>query len=185
MRVTRHRVDYVGMLALTVSLSAWTSTDAQSLTWLGTLGGKESIAFGVSADGRVVVGRTRDASGQERAFRWVNGRMQDLGTLGGKQSNASGVSADGSVVVGRTFYASGQSRVFRWVQGRGMEDLNQTYARLLPPGSELSDARAISPDGRFIGGMATSRNRAHGRMSVGYRPASLTRWAGGAVWRRQ
>jgi uncharacterized membrane protein len=37
---------------------AWMATVAwsQSLTWLGTLGGRESVAYGVSADGAVVVG---------------------------------------------------------------------------------------------------------------------------------
>ncbi|MGQ9739171.1 MAG: PEP-CTERM sorting domain-containing protein, partial [Armatimonadota bacterium] len=34
----------------------------------------------------------------------------------------------------------------------GMEDLNQTYASLLPNGSFLYEARAVSPDGRFIVG---------------------------------
>jgi probable HAF family extracellular repeat protein len=70
---------------------------------LGTLGGSESEAFGVSADGSVVVGWAYNAAGQTRAFRWTaSGGMQDLGTLpGGSLSVAYGVSADGSVVVGR------------------------------------------------------------------------------------
>jgi probable HAF family extracellular repeat protein len=51
---------------------------------LGTLGGNESWALGVSADGSVVVGEAQNAAGQERAFRWTaSGGMQDLGTLGG------------------------------------------------------------------------------------------------------
>jgi probable HAF family extracellular repeat protein len=60
-----------------------------------------SWAYGVSADGSVVVGRSYNAAGQWRAFRWTaSGGMQDLGTLGGSESEAYGVSADGSVVVG-------------------------------------------------------------------------------------
>ena len=54
---------------------------SQSLTWLGTLGGRESEARGVSADGAVVVGWAYNAAGQRRAFRWTaSGGMQDLGT---------------------------------------------------------------------------------------------------------
>ena len=115
---------------------------------LGTLGGNESWALGVSANGAVVVGWAHNAAGYARAFRWTaSGGMQDLGTLGGMYSGASGVSADGSVVVG----GSGR-RAFRWTASGGMEDLNTTYASLLTNGSVLIEARAISPDGRYIVG---------------------------------
>jgi len=163
---------------------------------LGTLGGNRSEAWGVSADGSVVVGWAENAAGQRRAFRWTaSGGMQDLGTLGGDWSEAYGVSADGSVVVGvasyyyvSSFYyehafrwtASGGMqdlgtldslvsraygvsadgsvvvgeslyRAFRWTASRGMEDLNRTYASLLN-GSGFAEARAISPNGRYIVG---------------------------------
>jgi probable HAF family extracellular repeat protein len=38
---------------------------------LGTLGGRGSVAGGVSADGSVVVGGADNAAGQYRAFRWT------------------------------------------------------------------------------------------------------------------
>ena len=119
---------------------------------LGTLGGDESVARGVSADGAVVVGWAWNAAGQFRAFRWQNGVMQDLGTLGGCCSEAYGVSADGAVVVGYARNAAGQDRAFRWTASGGMENLNTTYASLLTDGSVLREARAISPDGRYIVG---------------------------------
>jgi len=133
-------------------------SDGRAFRWengvmqdLGTLGGDESLAYAVSANGSVVVGWARNAAGQERAFRWQNGVMQDLGTLRGNESRAYGVSADGSVVVGMS-----GGRAFRWTASRGMEDLNTTYASLLTNGSMLYEARAISPDGRYIVGWGRS-----------------------------
>src|SRR3954469_15188135 len=49
-------------------------------TNLGTLGGSQSDAYGVNADGSVVVGRsliTGDTA--QHAFRWTSGGMVDLG----------------------------------------------------------------------------------------------------------
>jgi probable HAF family extracellular repeat protein len=129
----------------------WTA--AGGMEDLGTLGGDAGGAWGVSADGSVVVGEAWNAAGQGRAFRWTAARgMQDLGTLGGNESGAWGVSADGSVVVGRADNAAGISRPFRWTAAGGMEDLNIAFANLLTDGPVLLEARAISPDGRYIVG---------------------------------
>jgi len=150
-RMVQYQGAYRALASACVVLSLIaTATWSQTLTWLGTLGNNLSLAYGVSADGSVVVGMARNAAGQNRAFRWQNGVMQDLGTLGGAESYAYGVSADGSVVVGMARNAAGQQRAFRWTQA-GMEDLNQTYASLLAV-SELLEAFAISPDGRYIVG---------------------------------
>ena len=153
---------------------------------LGTLGGNWSVAFGVSADGAVVVGYARNAAGQERAFRWTaSGGMQDLGTLPRyDRSYAYDVSADGSVVVGGASNAAGRERAFRWTAAGGMEDLNRTYARLLTNGSVLIEARAISPDGRYIVGRgwnaATGREEAF-LLDTVPEPASLMALGAGLV----
>jgi probable HAF family extracellular repeat protein len=121
---------------------------AQRLIWLGTLGGDRSVAWGVSADGSVVVGKAENAAGQWRAFRWTAARgMQDLGTLGGDQSWALGVSADGSVVVGWAKNAAGQDRAFRWTAARGMQDLGTL-------GGDESVAAGVSADGSVVVGVA-------------------------------
>jgi probable HAF family extracellular repeat protein len=111
---------------------------------LGTLGVGGSIAYGVSADGSVVVGRAANASGQYRAFRWTaQTGMQDLGTLGGDWSEAYGVSADGSVVVGLAANASGGGRAFRWTAEGGMQDLDTL---------DGSKAYGVSADGSVVVG---------------------------------
>ena len=165
MKGSRHFRVSALLSACVMSLIA-TAGWSQSLTWLGTLSGSEydiSYASGVSADGSVVVGWSYNAAGS-RAFRWQNGVMQALGTLGGSESLAYGVSADGSVMVGTARNASGQQRAFRWTASGSVEDLNTTYARLLTNGSVLREARAISPNGRYIVGWgynaATGRDEA-------------------------
>jgi probable HAF family extracellular repeat protein len=114
---------------------------------LGTLpGGDESVAYGVSADGSVVVGSARNTAGQWHAFRWQNGVMQDLGTLDGSESEAWGVSADGSVVVGRARNAAGQWHAFRWQNGV-MQDLGTLDGN-------SSWALGVSADGSVVVGWA-------------------------------
>jgi probable HAF family extracellular repeat protein len=133
--------------SVVLSATSW----SQSLTWLGTLGGSESYAYGVSADGAVVVGYAENANGYYRAFRWTaSGVMQDLGTLGGDYSWAYGVSADGSVVVGYAENANGYYRAFRWTASGVMQDLGTL------PGGSVSVAWSVSADGSVVVGDATN-----------------------------
>ena len=125
-----------------------TASRAQSLTWLGTLGGSYSEALGVSADGSVVVGISRDASGKNRAFRWTpTGGMQDIDTLPG-DSGAWAVSADGSVVVGAAL-VDGNWRAFRWTAVGGMQNLGTL-------GGNFSEAYGVSADGNVVVGVAST-----------------------------
>jgi probable HAF family extracellular repeat protein len=81
---------------------------------LGTLGGDWSEAYGVSADGSVVVGWARNAAVQERAFRWTAaGGMEDLNTTyahlltdGSKLLTARAISPNGRYIVGSGFKAA-------------------------------------------------------------------------------
>jgi probable HAF family extracellular repeat protein len=81
---------------------------------LGTLGGNYSEAWGVSADGAVVVGTASNAAGQWRAFRWTaSGGMEDLNTTyaslltdGSVLSVARAISPDGRYIVGWGYNAA-------------------------------------------------------------------------------
>jgi len=121
------------------------STGTQNL---GGLGGTGSAAFGVSADGSVVVGMSDGPDGRE-AYRWTeSGGMQGLGFLpaANNLSRASDVSADGSVVVG-----SGYGGAFIWTEATGMENLT-TVGPLNEP--FLGQPNAISADGLTVVGQS-------------------------------
>lgn len=116
---------------------------------LGTLGGSNSLAAGVSSDGSVVAGWS-DVAGNAyyRAFRWTSGGgMQNLGTLGGTRSSASSISADGNVVAGWANVAGNSAtHAFRWTASDNtMHDLGTL-------GGTNSDARAVSANGSVVVG---------------------------------
>ena len=113
---------------------------------LGTLGGTNSAAQGVSSDGAVVVGFAgTTGNAANRAFRWTGAGMVDLGTLGGTNSAAHGVNADGSVVVGLSeITANAAARAFRWT-GAGMVDLGTL-------GGTNSVALGVNADGAVVVG---------------------------------
>jgi probable HAF family extracellular repeat protein len=97
---------------------AWMATagwsQQPSLRWLGTLGGWESRAYGVSADGSVVVGWAENAAVRDRAFRWTaSGGMEDLNTTyaslltnGSRLWVARAISSNGRYIVGTGYNAA-------------------------------------------------------------------------------
>lgn len=120
---------------------------------LGTLGGVESYAEAVSADGTVVVGASEFSMHHDRphAFRWENGVMTDIGAMGGLESNATGVSADGAVVVGDVQRRTNDYRAFRW-EGGVMTDLGTL-------GGRYANVISVSADGRVIAGNSSLDRR--------------------------
>lgn len=139
----------------------------------------QSSANGVSADGSVIAGTNQFILGQNRAFRWVRGRVESLGTLpGGGASFAYGVSADGSVVVGYAYNASFSQRAFRWTDGV-MQDLG------ILPGHAQSYASGVSADGTVVVGWSSPSSGSpvafrwkDGRMqSLGTLPGTSFSWA--------
>ncbi|MCL6533801.1 MAG: hypothetical protein N2045_07160 [Fimbriimonadales bacterium] len=100
--------------AMMLSVVATTAGWSQSLTWLGTLGGIESQARGVSADGAVVVGWAKNASSHNRVFRWTQaGGMENLNLTYASQlspgsylEHAEAISPDGRYTLGKGYNAA-------------------------------------------------------------------------------
>jgi probable HAF family extracellular repeat protein len=139
----------VGLATSTLTLPS-ASVAVASFTGLGNLGG-HSLAYGISADGSVVVGVSDTATGQE-AFRWSsNAGMVGLGSLlgGSPESKAFGVSADGSVVVGESASDQADFEAFLWTPDAGMVGLGD----LLGAGT-TSSAYGTSADGSVIVGVS-------------------------------
>lgn len=127
-------------------------------TGLGTLYTEPSTslpseAWGVSADGSVVVGfgccYPDDTITYYEAFRWtLKGGMKGLGILDYAQTYARGVNADGSVVVGgASNLFLDQSQAFRWTATGGMVGLGD-----LPGGFLRSVAEDVSDNGLIVVG---------------------------------
>jgi probable HAF family extracellular repeat protein len=139
----------------------WVSNGAGggAMTDLGHLPGQyatDSLSFGISGDGLVVVGQSQ-ASNNDQAFRWSAATgMQDIGfalTQGDEWSQANAANFDGSIVVG-WFYdaAAGETHPLLWTTARGSEDFQDYLAGL---GVDLSGwvleyATGISADGLTI-----------------------------------
>jgi probable HAF family extracellular repeat protein len=136
----------------------WASTsDSYYNIFVWSLGGSPELerldygaAYGISADGAVVVG---SVSITNEAFRWT--RLNDfegLGFLPGAQySRAYAISADGTTVVGEAQRADTNIAAFRWTEGAGMEDLGML------PADTSSVAYATNADGSVVVGASGQR----------------------------
>lgn len=156
-----------------------------SIVGLGFIpGGYRSLAFDVSADGSVVVGRANDSKDRQIGFRWtVETGMVGLAPFAGaNQNQAWGVSGDGVVAVG----IAGPGAA-RWTERFGLQPLvglgPSAYAAsfdgtvivgggptrwtaltgavplgFLPSGSPFGIAYDVSSDGNAVVGYAIARN---------------------------
>ena len=143
----------VGMAFLNASLSdaqafKHTLAGAGSTTALGTLGNSSSwsIARAINHDGSVIVGQSRNSSGQSEAFVHQSGAMTGLGFLGtGDESDATGVSADGTVIVGYSRITSGGAFRHAFVYAnQTMLDADEWLRSLNGPSSLLAMTTSLN-----------------------------------------
>ncbi|MDY0744640.1 PEP-CTERM sorting domain-containing protein [Paucibacter sp. R3-3] len=131
-----------------VASGQWTTLGS-----LGTgLGGSASSAWGVSGDGRTVVGLAWVSGGLGHAMKWTaSGGMVDLGSsVAGAGSRANDTSFDGGIVVGWQDSAAGARQGAFWRDGT--ETVLADGA-----GTVLGEASAISADGEWIVGRGLTR----------------------------
>lgn len=141
------------------------STRVGAATFQG-LGGTESQAYGVSADGKVVVG-DRLVGGVRRAFRWAEtSGMTGLADVadGSGPSTARAASEDGSVIVGSADVVDIPStrtvtRAVRW-SGGGAQNLGEIPSCQDSATQQLlsSHANGVSLNGSVIVGFGDARD---------------------------
>lgn len=110
-------------------------------------GSISSNAYGISGDGRVVVGDSQSSIGQESA-RWFQGTLLGMGNPG-IWSSAAAAAFDGSVIVGAN-HTQPFRDAYRWTLATGMTSLGT-----LPGGFRLfANAGDVSADGSVVVGHA-------------------------------
>jgi probable HAF family extracellular repeat protein len=134
---------------------------------LGTLGGSESRAYAVNADGDVV-GSASTAGGATHGFFYHAGTLTDLGTLqGGTFSVALAVNSDG-LVVGYADTGAGDQHAIWWSAGLGLTDLGTLPGTTCSPSNQpCSIARGVSETGKIVGEAANGSKRDAFVTSVG------------------
>jgi uncharacterized membrane protein len=140
------------------SEAAYYSTATGQWTPVGSLGsssGNEaSSTWGMSADGRALVGLGWISSGRAHAIEWTAATgVVDLGsTVTNRSSRANAASADGSVVAGWQDASTGLRQGAVWVNGV------QTILNAAGTTNAVGEADAISSNGRVLGGLGNAND---------------------------
>ena len=152
--VSRDGAVVVGLANINcVSTHAFRWEASTGMTDLGsTVAGANSVAKGVSGDGKVVVGYQRRADGTDFGVRWVDGRQESFAGPIGQVGQALATNWDGSVIVGRQCrYGLPDQTAWMWTSRDGVKCLQ-------PPGLRQSEgfvigyANAVSDSARVVGG---------------------------------
>jgi probable HAF family extracellular repeat protein len=138
-------------------------TSSTGMIDLGTLGGADSIAYGINTQGQVV-GVSDTASGAYHAFLWTptaaqatTGSMIDLETLGGLDSTAAGIN-DAGQVCGTADTATGPSHAFLWTP-TAPQATTGSMIDLGTLGGSNSRAYAINTSGQVAGQADTTSGK--------------------------
>lgn len=122
-----------------------------------SLGGNESWADHISADGKFIIGEADTPGGATEAYRYdvdrrKTKRLGSLSNLFPGQTDATLVSMDGNVVVGTSVDEFGNTHAFRWTERKGMNDLGALDLGGVP--NRDSYPTCISGKGDYVAGWA-------------------------------
>lgn len=157
----------ISLLTFSLFMTGLASAAPYTVTDLGTLGGKYSVAYGIN-DAGLVVGHssgpsTTDANGTTtqdflaHAFLFNGSNLQDLGVLGNNVSYARGINSAGKIAgfspvnVGTTDAPSYVSRGYIYEAGQ-LHDIGLPTNLGTPHSSSTLTARAINNNDKIVGG---------------------------------
>lgn len=111
----------------------------------------QSLAWGMSGDGSILVGQIRTAENSTRAAVWNQGKGLVLLGDGGHNSRANDSNSDGSVIVGWSENpATGIWQPTVWTEGK---------PAILAVTKAFCEAAAVTPDGNIIVGQTYNESR--------------------------
>jgi probable HAF family extracellular repeat protein len=115
---------------------------------LGTLGGTTSEARAIDERG-TVVGTATTAEGASHAFRWRDGRMEDLGDAAPPEYPSSDASAIARGLIAGAVSSTDERHAFLWRWGSGID---------IHPGGDFhaSSVVAVNDDGLAVGSLRVS-----------------------------
>lgn len=134
--------------AVGLAMAAQSAAAFGTITNLGTLGGPQSVANAISADGSTVVGSSFTSNGSSFAFRWT--RQGGMVSLWDGDGQAFAISSDASTVVG-SGTVNGFTVPFRWTSAGAQ-------ALALPSGYVEGAACSSNANGSVVGGSMSGPN---------------------------
>lgn len=148
------------VFASTLFVGALLANEASAIDYslidLGTLGGTQSIAYGINNIGQITGVSNTLGNAQDHAFMWSNGIMSDLGVgNGGSFSWGKGINDSGQIAV-TTNNSSGYSSVALW-NGVALTEpswVNSVF---------LSESMAINNSGAIVGDYLANSSQGYGR----------------------
>lgn len=139
----RLRSSLIATAILYIALASPSPTVAQTytITDIGTLGGKDSVALSINDLGEVV-GYSTTADGEIHAFRFFGEAIFDLSTLGGKESYAYVITNSG-ILLGDSKTSDGRLKPFMGAPNSPLFDLGEPHS--------FSSARGANNAGQVVG----------------------------------